>query len=504
WLPALLARERAAVQAAEAAGRRLVALRYCPAPDCFFLGDDPLGLVRQVPGLVALHLAPREPWPAAGPEPFVCNLVIELLAAAPPEALRHIFRFVADQVELAPVPAAAAAPAPPAESAARGLRVEPARIDGLLALTGEVIVTRNRLAYLIANAEGLEPALTRAMGEHLAGLGRLAANLHATAMDLRMVPLARSFRRFPRLVRETATALGKEVTLAMEGEALRADRVVVDGLFEPLLHALRNAVDHGIEAPAARRRAGKPEAGRVALAARREAEGLVIEVTDDGAGIDTAQLREAAKRRQILPPEAVDAMDEAAATELLFLPGLSTAVSVTAVSGRGIGMDAVRQAVQALGGRLALHSAPGRGTTLQLTLPQRAAVTGLFTVRLGEELLGVPTEAVREILRLPPARILPVPGGEAFVLRDRTVPLLRLAARLGLPARPRAAGGVPVLIVGSGDGCVGLEVDAVTGQLEVLLRPLQGMLAGLPAMLGTALLGDGRLLIVIDIAELIE
>jgi two-component system chemotaxis sensor kinase CheA len=166
-------------------------------------------------------------------------------------------------------------------------------------------------------------------------------------------------------------------------------------------------------------------------------------------------------------------------------------------------MDAVRRAVEALGGQVELRSVPGAGTTLAIAVPQRAAVTSLLTVRVGDEVLGVPTEAVAEVARLSPERILPLRGGEAFVLRDRTVPLLRLGALLGLPARPRQAGGVPVLVTGAGRGKVGLEIDGIAGQLDVLVRPLGGLLAGLPAVSGTALLGDGRVMVVLDIAELV-
>lgn len=503
WLPALLAREAATRRVEEAAGQRLTALRYQPAADCFFLGDDPLALVRTVPGLVALHLSPREPWPATGPEAFTCNLVIELLSTAPSEALRQVFRFVSDQVELAAVPPAAMAASAPPEFTAGSLRVDPSRVDRLLDLAGEMIISRNRLAHLVGSAGVLEPALARALNEGLARIERLAEAVHGSVMDLRMVPLGRTLRRFPRMLRETASQLGKEVTLEMSGEAVRADRAVVDGLFEPLLHVLRNAIDHGIELPAVRTRAGKAATGRIALTARRAAEGIVVEVADDGSGIDPARLRQVAKQRQMLDAAAIDALDDAAAMGLLFLPGFSTAATVTAVSGRGVGMDAVRRAVEALGGQLELRSTPGAGTALTVMVPQRAAVTNLLTVRVGDEVLGIPTEAVAEIVRLPADRILPLQHREAFVLRDRTVPLLQLKALIGLPPRPRKPGSAAVLVTGTGRDKVGLEVDAIVSQIDVLVRPLDGLLAGLPAVTGTALLGDGRVLVVLDIAELL-
>ena len=509
WLPAVLARETAVVAAERAAGHALTAMRYQPAADCFFLGDDPIALVRTVPGLVALHLAPRQPWPEANFDVFACNLVIELLSTAPPEALRTIFRLVPDQVEIVALPppvtavASLQAPAAPADGQAQGIRVDTARIDGLLDLAGELLVAHNGLAHLVAQAAAVEPRLGRALGASLAGIERLTGMLHRAVMDLRMVPLARSFRRFPRLLRETASQLGKEVALELEGEDVLADRAVVDGLFEPLLHALRNAVDHGIESAAQRAAAGKPATGRVVLSARRESGGIVVEVADDGAGIDPARLRAVAKDRQVLDSATIDAMDDEAALELIFQPGFSTATEVTAISGRGVGMLAVRRAVAALGGRASLTSTTGVGTRLRLVVPQRVSVTRLLTIRIGEDVLGVPMAVVSEIARLPEERILRLQGGEAFVLRDRTLPLLRLPVLLGLSGDAAAPGAVPVLIAGEGQGRVGIAVDEIAGQVEVLLRPLDGLLAGMEGALGTGLLGDGQVVVVLDVAGLV-
>ena len=503
WLPALLAAEAAAVAAAQAAGQGLVALRYAPAPDCFFLGDDPLALVRAVPALVALRLLPRAPWPATGPEPFTCNLVIELLSRAPEAELRQVFRLVADQVAM--VPLAARPPAPEgrgAEPAARGLRVDAARVDALLDLAGELIVAKNALAGLVPQATAAEPRLGQALAERQVEIDRLAQALHRAVMGLRMVPLARTFRRLPRLVREAASALGKPVALELHGEAVEADRAIVDGLFDPLLHLLRNAVDHGIEAPEARAAAGKPAGGRIRLEARREGEGLVVEVADDGRGFDPARLRQVALRRGLLTEAALAGLSDEAVLQLVFRPGFSTAAEVSALSGRGVGMDAVRAAAEALGGRVTLATRPGAGSTLRLLLPGGAAVASLLLVRLGEEVFGIPVEAVAETARIPADRILPLPGGEAFVLRDRTLPLLRLAALLGLPAAPRGTR-VPVLVTGAGEARVAVEVDGFAGRAEVLLRPPAGLMAAMPGLLGAALLGDGRVHVVLDLAELI-
>lgn len=508
WLPALIAAEARAVAAAQAAGKGLTAVRYVPSPDCFFLGDDPMALVRSVPDLVAMRLSPREPWPEGGPDPFACNLVIELLTTAGEPEVRQVFRFVTDQVASATVPPPGGAPeappagAGPATGSARSVRVDAARVDALVDLAAELIVAKNGLAHLVARAGEADPRLARALAESQAGIERLAEGLHRAAMGLRMTPLSRAFRRLPRLVRDAAAALGKEVALEIRGEAVEADRAVVDGLFDPLLHLLRNAVDHGIEDPPARVASGKPTTGRITVEASRAADGFAVTVTDDGRGLDPGQIRHAARERRLLPDAAIDALDDEAAAQLVFQPGFSTAAAVTALSGRGVGMDAVRAAVERLGGRIALTNRPGAGLAVRLMLPQGATVTTVLMVRLGAETFGVQVEAIRETVRVPSDRILPLRDAEAFVLRDRTVPLLRLAGLLGLPATARGAA-VRVLVLRSRSGTVGVEVDGFEGQSDVLLRPLSGLLSGMPGMLGTALMGDGRVLMILDLAELI-
>ncbi|MBP0496455.1 chemotaxis protein CheA [Pararoseomonas indoligenes] len=502
WLPALLEREAAAIARARTEGQALTALRYAPSPDCFFLGDDPVATLRALPGPIALHIAPREPWPADGPAPFTCNIVIEAVFAAPEAELRKGLRLVADQVALAPVPVPAPAPSGPGLPAPRGLRVDAARVDALVDLAGELVVARNGLAHLVARVGEENPALARALAESEAGIGRLAERMHRTALGLRLVPLGRAFARLPRLVRETAGGLGKEVTFTVLGEAVEADRTVVDGLFDPLLHLLRNAVDHGIEPTGAREAAGKPRTGRITLSAAREDGGVAVTLSDDGAGMDPARLRAVAKARGVADAATIDALDDREALDLVFRPGFSTAGAVTAISGRGVGMDAVRAAVEALGGRVTLSSIPGQGTSVRLLLPGGAAVMGVLTVRAGGELYGIPAETVAETARLPKAAIQPLGAGEAFVLRGRTLPVLRLAALLGLEPAPRGAT-ARLLVTGGGTDGVALEVEGFGGRLDVLLRPPQGLLRGLPGLVGTALLGDGSALLVLDLPDLL-
>ncbi|PIK74786.1 chemotaxis protein CheA, partial [Methylobacterium frigidaeris] len=475
----------------------------------------PLGLVRRLPGLLALDLAPATPWPPAETiDVFACNLVVTLLTADPPAEVDAVFRLVRDQVTVATLAPSAGEPAPDAEPASpestsgadaapRSLRVDAGRIDALVALADDLATARAALGAVVARAAsgadlaGLLPAL-RASDERI---GRLSAELHREAVGLRLQPLARVFRRFPRPLRDMARQLGKEVTLSLEGEATEVDRDVAEGLFEPLLHLLRNAADHGIESPEARARAGKPRSGRIVLRAESRGERVVVSVSDDGGGLDPAFIRARAAARGLVAPAALAALDEAGLIDLIFAPGFSTAAEVGAVSGRGVGMDAVREAVSRLGGRCTVESRIGEGTTVRLILPRAQSLARLLLVGIGPELYGLPMEAVDELARVPRARIRDHGLGTATVLRDRTVPVLHLADLLDLP-RETAPAEARLAVLRLGDERAAIEVDRFAGRLDGLVRPLPG-LAALPGLAGTTLTGDGQVLLVLDPESLV-
>jgi two-component system chemotaxis sensor kinase CheA len=515
WLEPL--RQRALQREPAAAAHARSALRYAPNPDCFFLGVDPLALARAIPDLLFLEIESDAPADLAAFDPFACTLRLTALSGAPADAVRAVFRFSADQAvvltvaasaaELPPSEAGPATPAAGAEdnardSAARSLRVDAGRIDAMADIVGELIVAKNALAHLAGRVAGLDPALARALAANQAEIDRLASAMHRAVMGVRMMPLARSFQRLPRLVRDIAGQLGREVGFDITGGEVEADKAIADGLFEPLLHVLRNALDHGIESPDARRAAGKPAAGRVVLAASRAGDQIVITVSDDGAGIDTARVRQVAKARGVMDAAAIQALDERQAVALIFAPGFSTAAAVSGISGRGVGMDVVRSAVEALGGRVTLESELGRGTTVRMVLPQAATLTTVMTVRADGEQFGVPIEVVAETVRVPAGRILPIRDGAAFVLRDRTMPVLNLATLLGLRRQDRGAD-ARLLIVAAGAQLVAVEVESFAERADVLLRPMTGLLAGMRGMLGHAMRGDGKVLMVLDLPELI-
>jgi two-component system chemotaxis sensor kinase CheA len=521
WAEALLATIPGATSLAEAGDAPLVAIRYVPRSDCFFAGDDPMALLRSVPELVAVRVSNRDPWPPVTEfDPFSCNLSIEALSAASVDEVRTVFRFVPDQVSLHEWPRKvssgaldassverghAAEPMPADGSGLRNLRVDASRIDTLADLVGELVIAKNALAHL-ATQTGEGPGgkqLAQDILSSQAAIDRLVSEMHRSVMDIRMLPLSEIFRRFPRAVREISARLGKSVDFSMEGERVEADKSIVEGLFEPLLHVVRNAVDHGAEPESARLEAGKRARAGIVLRARREGDQVVIEVEDDGRGIDPAKIREVARERNLLAKPVLDGMTDAEVQDLVFVPGFSTATEVTDVSGRGVGMDAVRAAVEKMGGRVGVRSTLGRGTTLSLFVPLTVVMTKIMTVRVGGERYGIPLDEVAETAFVPSDRIIPVRDAEAFVLRDRTIPLIQLADLLDVPRAADTRSGAKVVVVSVADDLVGIAVDGFAERMDVLMRPMTGILAGVPGVVGTTLLGDGSVLMIVDIPELL-
>jgi two-component system chemotaxis sensor kinase CheA len=409
---------------------------------------------------------------------------------------------------LAEGPARPAEPeAPPAASPAvrRALRVEPERMDALMALVGELSVVKGQLGPLLRRAEDGELAteLRRDLKGFSARLDTLVGDLRHAALRLRLLPLARVFDPLPRLVRDTARRLDKTVELVLEGAETEADKDILDVLGEPLLHLVRNALDHGIEPPDRRMAAGKPPGGTLRVRALQDKGGVVVEVSDDGAGIDPAAMRRAAVAKGLLAPDAAAALSDADAVRLVFAPGFSTADAVSDLSGRGVGMDAVRAAVERAGGRVEIASTPGTGTRVRLSLPLTLSITRVVVVEAAGALYGIPVALVGGIQRVPRAAIRAVKRAESVVLRDQVVPLVRLRRLLGQPEDGRAREADCVVLAELGDGPVAVAVDDVGERADVVLRPMTGVLRSLRGYAGTAVLGDGRLILVLDLRELL-
>ena len=389
----------------------------------------------------------------------------------------------------------------------RALRVDMDRIDALVKLTGELIVVKNAIGHAAKFVhENEDPrAVTATLREQHALFERLATELQSAVLRIRVLPLRSVFRRFPRLVREIAGSVGKTVRLITEGESTEADATIVDALFEPLLHVLRNAVDHGIEPAEHRASAGKPAMGTLILRARRDADTVTIEVEDDGGGIDVDRVRAVARARGIATAESLTTMSDAEATGLVFAAGFSTASTVTDLSGRGVGMDSVRTAVERLGGKVTLESQAGTGTKVGLILPFSLMMTRLMTVEVAGQAFGLPLDNVVETTIVPRDRIVPIGVGKAFVLRDQTVPLIDLADILGIQRTDRLGGSQAKVVIASAAGQIGaIEVDRLGERMDVMLTPMEGLLNGMKGVSGTTLLGDGRVLIVLDVQEILS
>ncbi len=497
WLVDLLARKAETV---DAAAGDLVAFRYSPDADCFFRGDDPLATVAGIPELVALEILPDPPWPPLEEfEPFQCAVILEGLSAGSMADLRAAMRLVADQTEFAAVPRRAEKAGPLA--AAKSFRVEASRVDALADGVGELIVASNALSHVVSQAERIDRGLAAQLRDAQTALERAVGDIRRSVMAVRMVPLGPSLRRLPRMVREIASSVGKVVEFQISGESTEVDKSIADELFEPLLHLVRNAIDHGIESAEARRAAGKPDAGALRLDVRRDGDQVVVALVDDGTGIDPGRIRAAAVQRGLLESEAADALDDAQAMRLIFAPGFSTAEAVNAVSGRGVGMDAVQVAVERLGGKVEIGSTRGKGTTIQLRLPLNAIMTRLLIVRAGGERYGIPLDRIIETASVPTHRILDVGVGRACVLRDRTLPVVSLASLLGGEGCDDI---LTKLLVTEADGePVGVIVDGFGKRVDGLVRSKTGLMAGMAGIAGTMMLGDGGVLLVLDLAALI-
>ncbi|KQX23270.1 MULTISPECIES: chemotaxis protein CheA [unclassified Sphingomonas] len=499
WVSGPAARAAAAIGATD---QNLVAFRYTPDPDCFFRGDDPLALALAVPDLVDLAivpvggLAPIMDW-----DPFRCQVLLEGVSSAPIEAVRAAFRLVPDQLAFAEItPQPIETDAVVASDAARIVRVDGARLDRLADEVGELAVAANGLAHAVRRAEWTDPALAQILRALQGDIDRITGRLHHGVSAVRRVSLAASLRRLPRLVREIAQGVAKPVRFTMRGELTQVDKAIADGVFEPLLHIIRNALDHGLESAAIRQAAGKPVEGSLELLINRQGDEVVLGLSDDGAGIDPDRIRAAAVQRGILAAEAAAALSDAQALRLILTPGFSTAAAVTDLSGRGVGMDAVQRAVERLRGRLAIESRAGKGTRIEIRLPLDAITTRLLVVRAGDERYGIPLDQIVETARIAADAILPIGGGQACVLRDRTVPILDLASLLGRAATRDNA--VRLVVTESGGELVAVRVAAFDAQIDALVREARGLLGVLPGIAGTALLGDGAVLLVLDLPEL--
>ena len=387
------------------------------------------------------------------------------------------------------------------------LKVGQEKIDRLMDLIGEMVVAKNALPYLAQRAETVfaQRELSREIKAQYAVINRIAEDMQHAIMQVRMLPVGTVFQRFGRLVRDTSRKLGKEVALLIEGEDTEADKNVIEALADPLIHIIRNSLDHGIESPEVRKAAGKPAQGTIRVVARQESDRVVIEIDDDGAGVDPDRVRRKAIERGLIPEDKAATLTDADAVQLIFLPGFSTADTISDLSGRGVGMDVVRNAVERINGHVELSSQLGKGTRLRLSLPLSMAVTNVMIIEAGGRRFGVPMDLIVETVRMHADDIHHFKHARTTVLRGRIVPLRALHDLLSLDHQPtlNEEGEHAVLVMRLGGENVGLLVDQFHGATDIILKPLEGVLAGLTGFAGTALMGDGSVLMVLNPKELV-
>jgi two-component system chemotaxis sensor kinase CheA len=387
------------------------------------------------------------------------------------------------------------------------LKVDQEKVDRLMNLIGEMVVAKNGLPFLAARAETVYGVreLSREIKTQYAVINRIAEEMQDAIMQVRMMPVSSVFQRFPRLVRDISRKLGKEVLLTLEGEETEADKNIIEALAEPLIHIVRNSLDHGIETPEARRAAGKAVEGRLVIRASQDSGRVLIDISDDGKGIDPAVIKRKAYEKGIIDEAALERIGDQEAINLVFAAGFSTADTVSDLSGRGVGMDVVRNAVERVNGSVALTSDVGKGTRLRLSLPLSMAVTNVMVIESNKQIFGVPMDMVLETVRIPRSAIRSIKNRQTIVLRNRVLPLRSLNELLAddLPQVSNELDEMATLVVQIHGESLGIVVDDFREVVDIILKPLGGILNALPGYSGSALLGDGSVLMVLNPKELV-
>jgi len=389
----------------------------------------------------------------------------------------------------------------PAAAKAKGralLRVDAEKLDSLLNLVGELVINKTRLQQI-----GLSNQLQE-LSEAIEQMDRVTTDLQGVVMKLRMVPVGQVFNRFPRMVRDLSHSLGKEINLIIQGEETELDRTVIDEIGDPLVHLLRNSIDHGIEKPADRTAAGKNPVGEIRLIARHEGNHVLLLVSDDGKGLKAEAIKQKALEKGLVSKAELDAMDPSDVMRLIFMSGFSTAETVTDVSGRGVGMDVVRTKIEALGGTLELDSTPGQGTRVRIRLPLTLAIIQALLIQVQAETYAIPLGSIDSTINIVPADIRTIQQQEVILLRGQIIPLVRLGRRLGIEQSNDFGEEqeLYVVIVQSGDNKIGLLVDSLVGQQEIVIKSLGTILTGIKQIAGATILGDGQVVLILDVNAL--
>ena len=398
-------------------------------------------------------------------------------------------------------PARAAAPAgekPTASEAETTVRVDTARLDEIMNMVGELVLVRNRLVRLGLNSGD------EAMSKAVSNLDVVTADLQTAVMKTRMQPIKKVFGRFPRLVRDLARQLKKEINLELVGEETDLDKNLVEALADPLVHLVRNAVDHGIEMPDEREGTGKARTGRVVLSAEQEGDHILLSISDDGKGMDPNILRAKAVEKGLMDKDAADRLSESDCYNLIFAPGFSTKTEISDVSGRGVGMDVVKTKISQLNGSINIFSAKGQGSKIVIKVPLTLAIMPTLMVMLGNQAFAFPLVNVNEIFHLDLSRTNVVDGQEVVIVRDKALPLFYLKRWLVQDQVHEEQREGHVVILSVGTQRIGFVVDQLVGQEEVVIKPLGKMLQGTPGMSGATITGDGRIALILDVPSMLK
>lgn len=376
------------------------------------------------------------------------------------------------------------------------VRVDIERLDNLMNLVGELVMHKGRLEQISASRKIVE------LNEAMEQIDRISTDLQSVVMKVRMVPVEQVFNRFPRMVRDLSKELNKEVDFIIEGKETELDRTVIDEIGDPLIHLLRNAIDHGIEPTPERAVKGKPTKGTVLLRARHEGNNVYIEVEDDGGGINTERVLQKALEKGLIDAKQAELMGWDETIALLFYPGFSTAHTVTDVSGRGVGLDVVKSKIEALSGEIFIEAKPGLGTRFRIKLPLTLAIIQALMISVQNEVYAIPLSSVDETTMISSQEIKMMQKQEVIQLRGTVLPLYRLTGLLGLPDQEQANDSMYVVVVRKGDRQIGLVVDTLIGQQEIVIKSLGRLFLGIPGIAGAIVAGDGNVRLILDIATL--
>jgi two-component system chemotaxis sensor kinase CheA len=392
-------------------------------------------------------------------------------------------------------------------SVSQTVRVDIRKLDALMNIVGEMVLVRTAMQAISEQlkAEHGFSGIAVDLFKTARAFSRKLDELQAGIMEVRMVPLGQNFEKLSRMVRKLSRAAGKDIELRLEGADTELDKLIVEDLADPLMHILRNAIDHGIEPPAERRRLGKPEAGIIRVSAFQKGNHVVIQVTDDGRGIDPLRIRLKAVERGIVPAAQAEELHDRDLLNLLFVPGFTTSEAVSELSGRGVGLDVVKTNIANLRGIIDMHSTPGQGTEISLTLPITLAIIRALLIRVSEEVYAIPLNSVLEILDVRQNRIRTLERREVLELRGSTLPLLRLQALFDLPVAPTPSDGqINVVVVGLAESRMGILVDGLIGQQDIVIKALGPSLSKVPGVAGATSLAGQQTILVLDVGSLIQ